>query len=487
MEHQATFSKFKEDFYSRFDDISIFDCGDFNILKIVLDGLKVNYYQRSKNKNSVVFTFQLSVIFLYVLQFYYRLKLFIKGISYSQSVSFKNKEYLLIDIGGVTWKNGEVALTFYDKIISAIGKEKCFIFFNSSQDSVFYQDIKTNHLEHLYDLTKEEHIVNAYGFVPQDIALKRNLIKTYNKLKESELFSKTELFNIAYAIELFYRNFNYCSTVFRGSKFKKAFIICHYHKEYIIYYLKKRKVPIIELQHGIIAQSDIFYVFPKVVATGRDKCLFPDYICVFGEFWKKVLLSGYEYLPNNIYVIGDYMAGNINFFINNNDTEIINSHFTKKIILVATQTYLEKHYISYVKFLSEQIKDNDEWIIVVKIHPAESLEKYADIRNLKNVILTKNMDLSTLLSKSNIVISIYSSVLFDSLKYSLFRFTLLVDELSDYVKEIINNGIAFPLKNTENPLDIIQNSDVLKSESIHPDYFYKPYTNDAFFASTLWL
>ncbi|MGL4599152.1 MAG: hypothetical protein ACRCYO_16650, partial [Bacteroidia bacterium] len=41
-----TFTEFKSDFYSRFSDPTVFDCGDMNLLKVVLDGLKVRYAER---------------------------------------------------------------------------------------------------------------------------------------------------------------------------------------------------------------------------------------------------------------------------------------------------------------------------------------------------------------------------------------------------------------------------------------------------------
>src|SRR5688572_24037924 len=41
-----TFSEFKKGFYSKVPDLTIFDCEDYNLLKVVLDGLKVDYKKR---------------------------------------------------------------------------------------------------------------------------------------------------------------------------------------------------------------------------------------------------------------------------------------------------------------------------------------------------------------------------------------------------------------------------------------------------------
>ena len=49
MSHQGfniTFKEFKEQFYSKIGDASCFNVLDINLIKIVLDGLKVKYNQR---------------------------------------------------------------------------------------------------------------------------------------------------------------------------------------------------------------------------------------------------------------------------------------------------------------------------------------------------------------------------------------------------------------------------------------------------------
>ncbi len=46
-----TFSEFKTQFYKKVNDLSILDCGEINLLKVILDGLKVNYKNRGiKNR-----------------------------------------------------------------------------------------------------------------------------------------------------------------------------------------------------------------------------------------------------------------------------------------------------------------------------------------------------------------------------------------------------------------------------------------------------
>jgi hypothetical protein len=53
MNSKQSFSDFKSDFYAKVSDFTLFDCAEFNALKIVLDGLKVDYVSRGKVKSPI--------------------------------------------------------------------------------------------------------------------------------------------------------------------------------------------------------------------------------------------------------------------------------------------------------------------------------------------------------------------------------------------------------------------------------------------------
>ena len=100
MSKNQSFTDFKAYFYSKVTDFSLFDCAEFNALKMVLDGLRVDYASRS--------TIELHIfgpLWKYdFLNFLKRVKAKTKNqkqYSIAQIEQFKSKKYLVIDDGRV--------------------------------------------------------------------------------------------------------------------------------------------------------------------------------------------------------------------------------------------------------------------------------------------------------------------------------------------------------------------------------------------------
>ncbi|MFN5183945.1 MAG: hypothetical protein ACK5D5_13065, partial [Bacteroidota bacterium] len=90
--HTDTFTNFKNKFYSRISDFSIFDCEEINLLKVVLDGLKVNYSERSGFFASK----ELDSGFFHLKNHLRRVKLKAEFMQFSEKISsISNKEVLL--------------------------------------------------------------------------------------------------------------------------------------------------------------------------------------------------------------------------------------------------------------------------------------------------------------------------------------------------------------------------------------------------------
>jgi hypothetical protein len=60
------------------------------------------------------------------------------------------------------------------------------------------------------------------------------------------------------------------------------FCIVHYHNEGKALAFKRKDIKTIELQHGLIAATDVFYVFPPQTKSIINKALFADEIWVYG-------------------------------------------------------------------------------------------------------------------------------------------------------------------------------------------------------------
>lgn len=446
-----TFSEFKAQFYSRIQDPFVFNCQDFNILKVVLDGLKVNYAGRGVYK---------ARMFSNLLE--YKLYLFIKRQQQGRKsavqklLKFTGRKYLLIDPG--RYKNDE-----NQKPVSSY-------FYNLYNVITDYTSLSEREVQsQLFDFTAASLSAELqYEELNTDEKLLRTeLIKTFFRIKNLEVFSEYELLNIKIAIDEFFKKYREWDRILKILKPGKVFCVSHYHKEGALLAMKRNKIKCIELQHGLIAPEDIFYMFPEKVKSIRDKALFADEIWVYGEFWKQRLLKGAEYAEQQIRVFGYYLQENKTIPVA--VTERLNSlKGENKVILITTQDKHPEEIKGYIRFLSDDlIKKKYSYVIWVKPHPAEKKGAFAEVARLSNVVvLEENLDY--LFRFSNLMLSIYSTTLYDACRYGIPAFSLYTKSCADYVDSIVQSGVASLIREDQNPVEMLS----LSQGKINSEFYF---------------
>ena len=423
----SSFKKFKNDFYSKFSDLSIFDGEDFNFFKVVLEGLKVNYYARGKFLTTIFY----SNFFYKILLFLIRCKKNINGelSRYKFHLSIinkhKNPDYLIIDPGRVI-KNSKDQLIpiYFSKIHNQLKKNHAVFYISEKENKNFngfhdtYSDLKTlgNSITH-----------------PNSPILRKELLNVFNNIKKYTNFSLTDLENIKCAFEKFFVEALFWLNILELLNPKEILMICHYHKEGLIYAAKKLNIKIIEYQHGLIAKSDIFYNFPKEVLDVKNDCLFPDEIRTFGEYWKSILLKGNFISENQIKVVDYYIYNRST--LSHLEFKKLNEFCKKrKVILITTQTFLTDIYINYIDILIQILEDS--YCVIIKTHPQESILPYKKYKN--NSVFLTDISVDLLLKKSDFHLTIYSTTAFDAIKYGLPTYFIYDESQSQYIYEIYN-------------------------------------------------
>ncbi len=433
-----TFSQFKNNFYSRVTDLSIFDCQDFNVLKIVLDGLKVNYAKRGKYR-----TLMFSNRLIYSGYLKYKRRSVLGHSTFDRLNTFKGRDYLVIDPGRLKKDENDLFVSSY-----------FYNVYNELSSFVSLSDVSGHPSVFNFSIQELSDDLQFEPLNSNEKVLRRDLIKTFGRIKKSGIFDEQELLNIRIAIDLFFKKYREWDRILKVLCPRKALFVSHYHKEGALLAMKRNGVGAIELQHGLIAPEDIFYMFPHPVKAIRGKALFAEEIWVYGDFWKQRLLQGAEYTEEQIKVFGYYLHENKNIPLSIEE-KLKKLKGDKKIILITTQDKHPREISEYISFLSKDLLlKKQEYVIWVKPHPAEKKDAFRSVIKGGNVfILEDNLDY--LFRYSDMIVSIYSTTLYDACRYNIPAFSLFAESCADYVHSIVDSGVAKILYSDQNPVELL--------------------------------
>lgn len=450
----------------------LLDCLDFNLLKVFQHA----FYKTTAGSKAVSrVMFERPILYQ---QIFLALKRIRNRAVLSQNIkkitSLKPRQLILYTGGNIVKsEEGENISSNAENLMQSAGKNRCLYIYNEVNRGIVEcgQELNGSEVFNCGNLQKLD---------PEDIILLNALRTT---LKKSEiLYIHNELleFNFKSQIQQFFDDYRSWKYIILVAKPEAVYFAPHYHNEGLVLACKTQNIKAIELQHGLISQEDYYYSYPVQWRNICEKALFADEILVFGDFWKKELLLGSEYRPDQIKIIGKYQYhpaishDSIERFIRKYGIE------NKKVIALCTQTNLPDFYADYTRKLSRIIERNTEYVIVVKPHPRQAgLEKIEATSSLANVrVMDKSDNLMVLLNLSEIQISIYSTTFFDALGSGTINFSLQnVENNTEYASAMVDQGIAYALQVDENPIDLIDKFKTT-SEVLKPEFVYAPFKPD---------
>ncbi|MFM9421877.1 MAG: hypothetical protein RIR06_338 [Bacteroidota bacterium] len=240
------------------------------------------------------------------------------------------------------------------------------------------------------------------------------------------------------AAATFLHEFMFWNTVIAGSQLKKLYLVTHYHQEGLIAAARNAGVTVVELQHGLISKHDLYYVYDSKFEALYKKSFFPDELWCFGEYWIRKFKESADVKSMKIIAKGDFRWL----------TEEAEHAEKRNVILLATQKNMFSVYARLIMKLDELLKSYSDWSCEVKLHPLESnAQAYFQLNLSEKIkILPIETSIQHVLAYSKIQISIYSTTFYDALGRNVTNFAWADSGVSsDYVREVIDEGIAAPL------------------------------------------
>lgn len=413
-----------ESFFSIVDDPNVFQFKQLNFSKYFYDKylLKKNF-QNKQNYSPNKITFKsllLSPFFL------------LSGIFNLAILAFnkKNKgKYFFVGSGARSVKQNNEEFDIYNfNIINYLGKENVINIQNPRTGNKYKYQADLYILD-FFPILGILFLGIKLFYFKEIKQFAENLNLKYPNLG----FSKSEISN---AVSITYSQYLFNLFILRLLKPKSIIMICHYAYHGLICASKKEKIKTIELMHGLILNGHKHYCINDFKESFRSAFDFmlPDFIYVYGQYWKDILISSKEFAKSKIEIIGYYLR-------QPHDSKLITKKSTEKTrILITSQTTIQKEMIDYIHFLKKNL-DPNRWEVIIKPHPKEDHTKYFKLLE-ENFISINMNDIYSLLQNSNIHISGYSTVLYEAVLFNVINYTLVIKGYEHYSEEISNSGVA---------------------------------------------
>ncbi len=224
---------------------------------------------------------------------------------------------------------------------------------------------------------------------------------------------------------------------------------------------KEFNIPVIEIQHGVVTESNP--IFLKYYDVERKYDCLPDYVLSYG---KKLLNTNMMPIKKeNIYYIGS-------LFLDSKKDKYKNETIFKKNILFISQSNLGKYLSECAGKLADLLKDDSSYQIIYKMHPYEIGANYSclDKKNI-TVVNNRDKDLYYYHAISFCQIGVYSTGLYEGLAFGLKTFILNncygANEVKSMLKESNN------IKYVDSADEIFENIKNAKESNVFEDYWEK--------------
>lgn len=221
---------------------------------------------------------------------------------------------------------------FLDPIIEIIDSDRTLLIEKPDPDHYKLNSVKTK------NIVSDRIVVLLKNILSKIMGFEIKNRYILDEIKERTMID----INYALNIKQFLTQIKIYEILFDVYKPKAIFLTCYYGKEGIILAAKNKKIPVIEIQHGIIGYKHPAYNH-KIFA--RD--YYPDYLLTFGEAEVNAPSENFIFEKNQVYAIGSHY---INYIGNKKTSNPIEELINKFVFSVAVtmQSTIEEELLEFI-------------------------------------------------------------------------------------------------------------------------------------------
>lgn len=334
-------------------------------------------------------------------------RILINSFFFNPFVDCRKKDFLVFE-SGRRYNDGAKHIDIYTHYLCErmTKNGESFTLYKKGYDSTDQLSRKSVHVKHIDFITLLTRIIRFFYTIRISINDMKFIKKIENEINERYNININLLDIIKIDLINFKCQFPLYKLLFRIKSPKEIYIINSSDNQYIVDAAKKLGIIVNELQHGLISDYDVICNFPNTEPDSLE--YFPDRFFI----WNNIDMC-FGSLPlskkNIIYFKNEHLDKWVR------KTENIDKEF--KTILIISQP---NSSIEMVQFMEKNIPEMGDYIFLYKIHPAENIlvinmykekleKKYHNVKFINN-----EEPIYLLLKKSEFVIGIFSSALFEA-------------------------------------------------------------------------
>jgi hypothetical protein len=206
----------------------------------------------------------------------------------------------------------------------------------------------------------------------------------------------------------FVARFNSFVEIFEATKPKVVVTDCHYDKMWAIAAAKRLRIPVVELQHGIVYDGHMAYTYdPRSASPYRDRIPLPDKYLAFGPYFSEILMDRGFWSESQVEDVGfprmEYHQSTFAYTVPKTGEDLR--------VLISSQWIMTEKLCKFLEATVRRLPENV--ILNVKPHPLErDTGAYRQIDGLG--VLDGGEEFYELLGKHHVHCSVFSTTLLES-------------------------------------------------------------------------
>lgn len=255
-------------------------------------------------------------------------------------------------------------------------------------------------------------------------------------------------------LRIYYSQKIYYYYLFKLIKPKRIFIVQNGIQKGLFRTAKDLRIPIIELQHGIIFYSHFAYSYPKTIS--KELLSNPNFFCVYSEFWKNKVIRNFP--VEKIIVLGNSIASEVRL------------HPIKYALTFISTSDFTPRFIEIIKQLRAAGYNKP---ICLKLHPqqrneVETIKK--TLAKLPNIdVVYTEVSIKDIIGMSESLLTIQSTSAYEALDAGKKLF-ILKEKWYENHKDIFDNPLVELIENTDQLMTSLNQIDTVSSIT-HTGYF----------------